>query len=130
MPKKGFIDIDEVIQAIRRADPRYAPEAYHFIREALDFTLASREDRGHVRGQVLLEGIRQFALKQFGPLTLMVFDRWNIHRTEDFGEIVFNMVDSGLLGKTDEDSREDFVNGYDFREAFGESLPPEGELRL
>lgn len=130
MPEKGYIDIDEVIQAIRRVDPRYPPEAYHFLREALDFTLASRQEKGHVRGQVLLEGIRQFALKQFGPLTLMVLDRWNIHRTEDFGEIVFNMVDSGLLGKTEEDCREDFANGYDFEEVFGSGLPPEGELRI
>lgn len=120
MHTKNF---DEVVELIRKEDPRYEAGAYNFIRHALDHTLKkSSEDKNpvsrHVRGPELLEGIREFALDQFGPLTLTVLNEWGIHQCRDFGHIVFNLVDYGLLGKTDQDSIEDFVEGYDFEEAF------------
>ncbi|MCH8539266.1 MAG: hypothetical protein LAT58_00680 [Opitutales bacterium] len=118
-------DFDEVVDIIRKDDPRYERGAYTFIRHALDHTLKSHaqdvaktKTSRHVRGQELLEGIREFALDQFGPLTLTVLNEWGIHKCKDFGHIVFNLVDYGLLGKTDQDSIEDFVQGYDFEEAF------------
>ena len=69
-------------------------------------------------GKELLEGIREYAAQQFGPLAPTVFRSWGVRRTEDFGEIVFNLVESGLLGKTESDSREDFADGFDFDQAF------------
>lgn len=104
-------------------DPRYAAECYYFLREALDFTVKALKkppegpDR-HVTGQELAEGIRQYAVQEFGPLALTVLRTWGIQRTEDFGEIVFNLVGAGKLGKTEKDNRADFANGYDFFEAF------------
>ena len=130
MSKKSPIDVEQEIRKILEQDSRYAYEVYHFVREALDFTLNLRKMKGHVRGQELLEGIRRFALEQFGPMTLTVFDRWGLHRTEDFGEIVFKMVDSGILGKTDEDSKDDFANGYDFQETFGKPLTLDTDFPL
>lgn len=126
MGKKQYIDVEQAIREIRKVDSRYPAEAYLYIRDALDFTLATKKKRGHIRGQELLEGIRRFSIDQFGPLALSVFGNWNVHRTEDFGEIVFNMVENGILGKTDEDSKEDFADGFDFREAFG-GTPSLGE---
>jgi len=81
----------------------------------------------HVTGKELLEGIREYALKQFGPLAMFVLNEWGIHRTEDFGEIVFNMVDAGLLLKTKDDKKEDFANGYDFEEVFKKPFLPESK---
>jgi uncharacterized repeat protein (TIGR04138 family) len=81
----------------------------------------------HVSGQELLAGIREFALAEFGPMAKTVLNSWGITRTEDFGEIVFNMVEIGLLGRTDKDSREDFANGYDFEEAFRKPFLPSGK---
>jgi uncharacterized repeat protein (TIGR04138 family) len=72
----------------------------------------------------LLEGIRQYALHQFGPMAVTVFEDWGVRRSEDFGELVFNMVDIGLLAKTDEDSRADFERGFDFREALQNPFLP------
>ena len=117
------INFDEVLEQIVEHDGRFAREAYHFTREALDYTqkLISRENKGtvrHVTGQELLDGIRQFALHQFGPMTVTVLAEWGIRNCKDFGEIVFNMVETGLLAKTDRDSRDDFQNGYDFTDAF------------
>jgi uncharacterized repeat protein (TIGR04138 family) len=82
----------------------------------------------HVSGQELLGGIRDYALAQFGPMTQMVFEEWGIKRCEDFGEIVFNMVEIGLLGKTEKDSREDFANGYDFDDAFRKPFRPASRI--
>ncbi|MCX7722391.1 MAG: hypothetical protein N2379_04945 [Verrucomicrobiae bacterium] len=123
------LSFDEVIEQILAKDKRYARDAYEFVREALDYTqkkLFKHKPREtpHVTGQELLEGIREFALQRFGPLTLLVFDEWGIRSTEDFGEIVFNMVDAGLLAKTEKDSRADFANGYDFDEAFRQPFLP------
>ncbi|MGD0744369.1 MAG: Minf_1886 family protein, partial [Verrucomicrobiota bacterium] len=75
------------------------------------------------------DGIRQFALQQFGPMAVTVFEEWGVRHCSDFGEIVFNMVEIGLLAKTDRDSRDDFQNGYDFTDAFRKPFWPESKLR-
>jgi uncharacterized repeat protein (TIGR04138 family) len=122
-------DFDEAIRKIRARDPRYAEDAYHFVREALDVTVkAFRKPRSgtarHVTGQELLEGIRAHALAEFGPMTARVLATWNLHRTEDFGAVVFHLVDAGVLGRTEEDRPEDFAHGYDFDTAFRAPFRP------
>lgn len=120
---------DELLQTVLARDPRYTPEAYAFVRAGLDYTVRRLEKPRHVSGQELLDGIREFALAEFGPMTHTVLNSWGIRRTEDVGEIVFNMVETGLLGKTDKDSRADFANGYDFDEAFRKPFRPSGVPR-
>lgn len=121
---------EQVLEQILTRDPRYHREAYLFVRDALDHTqklLARKTGKNelrHVTGQELLEGIRQYALEQYGPLALMVLEEWGVRRCEDFGEIVFNMVEAHLLAKTDADTREDFRGGYDFFEAFRQPFLP------
>jgi len=117
---------DELLQKILARDPRYAAEAYSFVRSGLDYTVRRLEKPRHVSGQELLDGIREFALAEFGPMTKTVLNSWGITCTEDFGEMVFNMVEIGLLGRTDKDSREDFANGYDFEEVFRKPFLPSG----
>ncbi len=126
------VNFESKLEKILAQDPRYSRDAYHFVREALDFTqqLVKRENQGsirHVSGQELLDGIRQFALKQFGPMAGTVLEEWGVRSCPDFGEIVFNMVESDLLAKTEKDSREDFQNGYDFHTAFREPFLPESK---
>ena len=115
---------EELLNDILARDSRYTIEAYAFVRAGLDFTVRRLEDPRHVSGQELLEGIREFAIEEFGPMTKTVLNGWGIARTEDIGEIVFNMVETGLLGKTDKDNRADFANGYDFDEAFRKPFKP------
>jgi uncharacterized repeat protein (TIGR04138 family) len=141
------VSFDTVADQIREKDPRYARDAYVFVREALDHTQklhlkAVRESAGriskagggppirHVTGQELLEGIRSYALQQFGPMVPTVFEEWGLRECTDFGEIVFNMVEIGLLAKTEKDSREDFKAGYSFEDAFRKPFLPEGKLAL
>lgn len=135
---------EEILDAILAQDARYAREAYHFVREALDHTqrkvypahqsadtTASGENR-HVSGPQLLDGIREYGLQEFGPMTLHVFHSWGIQRCADFGDIVFNLVDHGrgMFGKTDQDSLEDFRGGYDFDEAFRQPFLPRRQRRV
>jgi len=123
------LTFESTLALILAKDPRYQRDAYLFVKDALDYTqkLVVKENKGelrHVTGQELLGGIRDYALTQFGPMTQMVFEEWGIKRCEDFGEIVFNMVEIGLLGKTEKDSREDFANGYSFDDAFRKPYLP------
>jgi uncharacterized repeat protein (TIGR04138 family) len=134
-------NFDEALEQITVQDPRYQRDAYLFVREALDHTqkLVSKGARSesrqaaegetetkvrHVSGQELLEGIRAYALEQFGPMALTVLHEWGVNRCEDFGEIVFNMVENHLLAKTKKDTREDFKGGYNFAEAFQQPFLP------
>lgn len=128
------VNFDEALDEILKQDARYQRDAYLFLREALDFTQKNigRENHGrvrHVTGQELLNGLRLYALQQFGPMAITVLEEWGITHCEDFGEIVFNMVEIGLLAKTDKDHREDFRDGYDFVEAFSKPFWPEKKRR-
>lgn len=110
--------LERGIRDLVAKDPRYPFEAYGFLFEALEFTVREIGEKRHISGRELLEGIRKMAVAQFGGLARMVFDGWNVRKTDDFGEIVFNLVEAGLMGKTDQDSKEDFHDVYDFDEAF------------
>ena len=120
----GQDGIEERISAVRRRDRRFARNAYDFVLDALDHTMVTLgkdektgEDR-HVGGRELLEGIGDLASRQFGPMASLVFQRWGIRTPEDFGEIVFNLVDVGLLSRRAEDSRLDFTTEQDFEVEF------------
>lgn len=99
-------------------DRRYDLESYSFVMAALNYTTKRLRRRGHIKGQELLDGIKDYALEQFGPMARTVLEHWGITTTNDFGEIVFNMIDAGILGKTDQDSKKDFDNRFDFKTAF------------
>ena len=129
MQENAFL---EIINKICEKDSRYAPEAYFFVRQALDTTvkILKKPKEGpnrHVTGQELLEGIKLFTLQEFGPMSLTVLHTWNINQTDDFGNIVFNLVESGVLGSTAEDSKTDFSGGYDFDEAFKKPFLPKSK---
>lgn len=114
---------------------RYTVDAFIFIQRGLDYTVRSihgdipkdldTEDETtsrHVSGQQLCEGLRKFAISQYGLMARTVLRRFKIYSTEDFGHLVFAMVDAGVMRKTDEDSIADFINVYDFADAFGTQL--------
>ncbi len=121
------------IEKLCARDPRYAADAYFFVVEALNTTtkkhLKQNPDRDkHVTGQELSEGIRDVALEEFGPMAYAVFTEWGIHATNDFGEIVYNLIDIGRLGKTDTDSKSDFNAVFDFDEAFRAPFQPQSDI--
>lgn len=103
---------------------QYHDNAYQFVFAALRHVQEqlgrdrSDQNTGHVSGRELLEGVRDLGQQHFGLMTMTVFARWGVHGTEDFGKIVFELIDRGEMRKTDDDVLEDFVNVYDFRSAF------------
>ena len=126
MQKIGFA---ETLQSVLANDPRYQRDGYIFLRDALDFTTKQQKKiKGvsvrHVTGPELLDGVRQYALKEFGPMVMTVFDSWGIHSCEDIGHMVFNLIAAGVFGKTEEDSIKDFKNVYNFEEAFVTPFAP------
>jgi uncharacterized repeat protein (TIGR04138 family) len=148
---------EEALEQLLVKEHRYHRDAYLFLREALDHTRAmlGRDNKAvrrlkdvmqgemkgvireelkraseeqHVTGQQLLEGVRELALETFGPMAITVFEEWGVHSCQDFGEMVFILVENQLLRKTDKDSRADFENGYDFEEAFRKPFLPRSKI--
>ena len=120
----GFESVEDRITEVRRRDRRYGRNAYLFVLDALDHTIvnlgrdALTGEERHIGGRELLAGIREFGADQFGPMAPLVFARWGVHATDDFGELVFNLIDAGLLSRRAEDSRLDFAGVYDLEQAF------------
>jgi len=131
------IDFEGELNRIVEKDSRYDREAYVFLRQALDFCHRSEIKAGrkmripeqpmgenHISVAHLLDGIRQYALQEYGPMAMMVLNSWGIKSCEDFGEIVFKMVEHRLLSVTEQDTREEFAKGFDFFEAFRTPFKP------
>jgi uncharacterized repeat protein (TIGR04138 family) len=106
------------IEAIRERDGRYDADAYLFVIDAVESVLLEIPEVRHISGRELCEGIRRLAIGRFGPMAKEVLNFWGARETEDFGHIVFNLVEAGLLLKTEQDRIDDFLDVYDFREAF------------
>ena len=106
------------LKSIVRSDGRYDIEAYLLVQNALSFLISRMKERRHVSAGELLEAIRLYAGREYGPLGREVLEHWGVRRSDDFGEIVFNMIEKGLLKKTDEDRKEDFAGNDDFWNSF------------
>ena len=112
-------DFPEMLREIRQKDPRFTAEAYAFTFQGLDYTMHEMKGkRQHVSGQDLLEGIRRLAAKEFGRLAPMVFKAWGVTQSSHFGDIVYNLIEAGVMKRRDEDKREDFDGGWDLSTAF------------
>ena len=99
-------------------DGRYRKEAFIFILTALEYTLSQLSERRHLTGQEFSKGIAKYAREQYGYLARTVLAHWGITSTRDYGEIVYLLIDIGLMNKTEEDSIEDFFDVYDFAKEF------------
>lgn len=118
----------ELIKRFERAvreDGRYPPEAYEFVQRGLalatqlKFGDAAGAGPRHVSGAELAHALRLLAVQMWGPLAREVLRRWNVHRTRDFGEMVYLMIDVGLMGRQESDDISDFDDVYEFDQAFG-----------
>lgn len=123
------VPFNEAIRAIRKKDGRFDSDAYLFLRDALDFTVKKlrgeeSEEHRHVSGPELLHGLRDYALREFGPLSATVLENWGVTRCEDVGDMVFQLIEVGAFGKSDEDHPQDFRDVFDFDEAFREPFRP------
>lgn len=131
------LEFSEIVGLICKEDARFDRKAYNFVRAALDHTVKEVKRKQpertgksqHVTGAELLEGIRAYALDQYGPLAKTVLTSWGITRCSDFGDIVFNLIDYNVFSKTEADRREDFAEIYNFEEAFVKPFQPTATRR-
>lgn len=114
---------EDILDRLRERNPRFHGKAYLFLLSALHRVMEDLEAPRHISGRELARGVRDLALERFGPLARTVLEHWGIHATEDLGEIVFALVECGVLIKQDEDRREDFRDVFDFEEAFETDYP-------
>jgi len=125
---------DEHVRCLCEQDPRFTRDTYEFCFEVLDFTMksiAQHDDTQnklpvtrHVSAAELLNGLRDYALQEFGPMARLTLKRLGVAACGDFGDVVFNLVNTGLLVKQSRDKREDFNAGYDFETAFSKPFRP------
>ena len=127
------MDFDDAVRLIRQKDLRYQPQAYDVVHLGLD--LAQKLTHGepkkgkstmnrHVSGQQLLEGFRQHVLETYGPMSYPLLQNWGLRKSVDVGNIVFNIIETGLFGRSAEDNLEDFKEIYDFKEVFHKPFEP------
>jgi uncharacterized repeat protein (TIGR04138 family) len=120
---------NEVVEQIIERDARYGKEAYIFLKDALEFTIKQKkrgktESGSHVNAGELLDGFRQLALKEFGPMVMTVLEYWGVRASYDVGQMVFNLIGAGVFGKTESDSVDDFDQALDFHVAFVAPFEP------
>jgi uncharacterized repeat protein (TIGR04138 family) len=116
------VQFEQAVLSIVARDMRYDPHGFFFLKDALDFTLKRvTEGNGgqsrHVSGPELLEGFRDLALQQFGPMGSTLMAEWGIRDCSDVGEMVFLLIEDGMFGKQDSDTKEDFRGNFDLTEA-------------
>lgn len=119
----GIVLDERVVDRLRRRYPGYHETAYLFILSALKYTIDRLGEQRHISGRELAEGCRDLALDRWGLMARQVLEYWGIRSTRDLGEIVFALVDCGVLVKREEDSCEDFHAVYDFEQVFDRDYP-------
>lgn len=124
----GILLADNVIDRLRRRYPSYHETAYVFILSALHYTIDRLGEPRHISGRELAEGCRDLALERWGLMARSVLEYWGITSTRDLGEIVFALVELGVLVKQEDDSIDNFASVYDFEEVFENSYPWPGSI--
>ncbi len=119
----GLAFREGVMDRIRVRESRYDEQAYLFVLSALEYAQTKLDVRRHITAAELSHSCRELALDRYGLMARIVLERWGIHSTSDFGEVVFALVDLGFLAKLPSDTREEFSDVYDFAGAFERDYP-------
>jgi uncharacterized repeat protein (TIGR04138 family) len=121
------ITFEEAVQRSYQRDPRYLAGAYEFIRDALHIAVEryrGGDEAQHVSGQELLDGVRDLALKEFGPMALTILNTWGLYQGIDVGNVVYNLIEVGYFGRSEGDSLDDFTDGFEWEHAFSQPYLP------
>lgn len=128
------MQFEQSVAAIVKRDQRFDPQAYFFLKDALDYTLKRVADGNmgqsrHVSGPELLAGFRDLALEQFGPMAATLMGEWGLTCSQDVGDMVFHLIDEQVFGRQDSDRREDFADVFLFDEAMVRPFLPSRLLK-
>lgn len=114
---------------IRVRENRFHEHAYLFVLSALEFCQQRRSERRHISGSELAHACRELALERYGVMAKLVLEHWGLRSTADIGDVVFTLVDLQLLISQPSDSRDDFLDLFDFETAFERDYPWHGALK-
>jgi uncharacterized repeat protein (TIGR04138 family) len=114
---------DGIMDRIRLREPRFHEHAYLFVLAALEYCQTKLTERRHITGRELSDACRALALDRYGVMARVVLQHWGVSCTADLGDIVFTLVDTGLLLSQPNDTRDDFVDVFDFEDAFEREYP-------
>jgi uncharacterized repeat protein (TIGR04138 family) len=117
---------DGIMDQIRLRERRFHERAYLFVLSALEHCQANLTERRHITGRELAAACRDLALERYGVMARLVLEHWGVRETIDIGDIVFTLVDTGLLISQPHDSRDDFSGVYSFDQAFEQEYPWNG----
>jgi uncharacterized repeat protein (TIGR04138 family) len=121
---------DGIMDRIRLREPRFDERAYLFVLAALEYCQQRLDERRHITGRELALACRDLALDRFGVMSRLVLDHWGVRASADIGDVVFTLVDLGLLMSQPTDSREEFADVFDFDQAFEREYPWSGVLTV
>ena len=112
-----------IMDRIRIREPRFDEQAYLFVLSALEMCQSQLTVRRHITGAELSRAARDLALERYGLMARVVLEHWGIGSTADIGDIVFTLVELGFLLSHPQDSRDEFVDVFDFDLAFERDYP-------
>ncbi|MCE2900828.1 MAG: Minf_1886 family protein [Gemmatimonas sp.] len=112
-----------IMDQIRLREQRFDERAYLFVLSSLEHCQGRLTERRHISGPELAHACRELALQRFGVMAKPVLEHWGVRSTSDIGDIVFTLVDLGLLISQAHDSRDDFFGVFDFADAFEREYP-------
>ena len=121
MPELAFRD--GIMDRIRLREKRFTEHAYLFVLAALEYCQTRLPDRRHISGRELSLACRDLALERYGVLARLVLEHWGIRCTADLGDVVFTLVELGLLISLPTDTRDEFADVFEFEEAFEREYP-------
>lgn len=127
------MQFEQSVVSILKRDKRFDPHAYFFLKDALDFTLkriaeSNNGQARHVTGPELLEGFRDYALEQFGPMASTLMSEWSVRKCQDVGDMVFHLIEEQVFGKQETDKKEDFSEVFDFEASLVTPFLPKSKL--
>ncbi len=114
---------DGIMDRIRAREPRFHERAYLFVLAALEYSQSRLAERRHITGRELAAACRDLALERYGVMARLVLEHWGVRATADIGDVVFTLVDLGLLISQPHDTRDDFADVFDFDQAFEREYP-------
>lgn len=123
-----MISFSDAVTQICSEDDRFHPDAYAFLKDALDHTvkevMEEEAQPRHVNGAELMHGFRRYTLNEFGPMSRPLLKEWGITKTRDIGDMVFNLIGAQVFSKEEGDKPSDFDAIYSFKDAFDTPFRP------
>jgi uncharacterized repeat protein (TIGR04138 family) len=128
------MQFEQSVVSIMKRDRRFDPQAYFFLKDALDFTLkriaeGNNGKARHVSGPELLAGCRDFALEEYGPMAATLMSEWGVRKCQDLGDMVFHLIEEQVFGKQDSDRKEDFSEVFDFEDSLVSPFVPQARKK-